>query len=359
MGNRGSEGLVQPKAHRPEAWSPGSVRGAGPLARHSRLATASVDEFCGQASKLLTAHRIRRADAVDASPFRGQVRAVQIADLQLIYLEQGVNVQVDIRDPIDYYDLMLAVSGTNELVSDRGESTQITRLHGALLSPRRRAQMRMDATYRQLHVRIERHALERRLEDLIGPVSSSPVIFDLPVDLESPRLATWMSSLRLLLSDLDQDNGMTAHPLAAASWQDLLITGLLLAQPSNFTAALHDCDPPKAHRRLLREALDYCEQRVAEPVTVGEIARHVGASVRSLQRAFQDDLGISPTNYLQSLRLARVRQDLLTADSSSPDSVTEVALRWGFVHLSRFAAAYRRRYGEAPSDTRSRARERN
>ncbi|WP_278258467.1 helix-turn-helix domain-containing protein [Nocardioides convexus] len=32
-------------------------------------------------------------------------------------------------------------------------------------------------------------------------------------------------------------------------------------------------------------------------------------------------------------------------------TVGEAASRWGFTHLGRFAAAYRGRYGVAPSDT--------
>ena len=32
-------------------------------------------------------------------------------------------------------------------------------------------------------------------------------------------------------------------------------------------------------------------------------------------------------------------------------SVTDVALRWGMTHTGRFAAAYRRKYGVAPSAT--------
>jgi AraC-like DNA-binding protein len=38
--------------------------------------------------------------------------------------------------------------------------------------------------------------------------------------------------------------------------------------------------------------------------------------------------------------------------------VSEIALRWGFGHFGRFAAEYRRRFGESPSQTLSSARRR-
>jgi AraC-like DNA-binding protein len=42
---------------------------------------------------------------------------------------------------------------------------------------------------------------------------------------------------------------------------------------------------------------------------------------------------------------------LRDADPGDGTTVTEVALRFGFAHTGRFAAAYRRRYGQAPSAT--------
>jgi AraC family ethanolamine operon transcriptional activator len=46
-----------------------------------------------------------------------------------------------------------------------------------------------------------------------------------------------------------------------------------------------------------------------------------------------------------------VRGELL---SRSADTVGDVAARWGFWHLSRFAADYRQHFGELPSATRAR-----
>ena len=54
--------------------------------------------------------------------------------------------------------------------------------------------------------------------------------------------------------------------------------------------------------------------------------------------------------YLRRQRLERVREELLVAAPGAVN-VTEVATRWGFTHLSRFAASYRAAFSENPSDT--------
>jgi AraC-like DNA-binding protein len=71
---------------------------------------------------------------------------------------------------------------------------------------------------------------------------------------------------------------------------------------------------------------------------------------RGLQDGFARHVGVSPTAYLRDVRLRRVHADLHAADPAR-HTVAEIALRWGFAHLGRFAATYRRRYGCAPSQT--------
>jgi AraC-like DNA-binding protein len=36
------------------------------------------------------------------------------------------------------------------------------------------------------------------------------------------------------------------------------------------------------------------------------------------------------------------------------ESVTEIAMQWGFTHMGRFSIEYRQRFGERPSETLSR-----
>jgi AraC-like DNA-binding protein len=46
-----------------------------------------------------------------------------------------------------------------------------------------------------------------------------------------------------------------------------------------------------------------------------------------------------------------VHEDLTGGDRAHRPTVAEVAYRWGFTHLGRFAHDYRSRYGELPSTT--------
>jgi transcriptional regulator GlxA family with amidase domain len=93
------------------------------------------------------------------------------------------------------------------------------------------------------------------------------------------------------------------------------------------------------------------ERDPAAALTAADLAHEAGTSVRSLQAAFTEHLGMSPTAYLRRVRLARAHADLRTATPGDGQSVTDIAYRWGFGHVPRFAAAYRERYGCAPSQT--------
>jgi AraC-like DNA-binding protein len=54
--------------------------------------------------------------------------------------------------------------------------------------------------------------------------------------------------------------------------------------------------------------------------------------------------------YLRDVRLHRVHADLISADADS-ETVAHIARRWGFLYLGRFAATYREKFGQTPSDT--------
>jgi transcriptional regulator GlxA family with amidase domain len=80
------------------------------------------------------------------------------------------------------------------------------------------------------------------------------------------------------------------------------------------------------------------------------LAQEVHLSVRALQEGFKRDFDTPPMTYLRQVRLRRVREAL---DEASPEAATvrAVVTRFGFVHMSRFTAAYREAFHETPALT--------
>jgi AraC family transcriptional regulator, ethanolamine operon transcriptional activator len=87
------------------------------------------------------------------------------------------------------------------------------------------------------------------------------------------------------------------------------------------------------------------------PVRLSKVSRIIGVSERGLRNAFYGVRGMSPTQYMRRERLNSVRR-VLSERSQTPPTVTDVAIDHGFYQLGHFAAAYRKAFGEAPSDTR-------
>jgi AraC-like DNA-binding protein len=109
---------------------------------------------------------------------------------------------------------------------------------------------------------------------------------------------------------------------------------------------------PAFHRVRLAEDLMHAESD--EPLSMLDLATRLGVSLRSLQLAFNEIHGASPRHVLNRIRLEKARRRFLAANGN--DQVTKVALDSGFLHLSRFAQAYARTYGERPSETLARRR---
>ena len=107
-----------------------------------------------------------------------------------------------------------------------------------------------------------------------------------------------------------------------------------------------------APSEAVRRAAGFIRMNGHEPICIGDIARAIGTSVRTLYRSFVREYGTTPMQYLKRWRLDRIRAELLSA---GPDTtVTRVAFKYGVTHLGRFAQEYSRAFGESPSETRCR-----
>jgi AraC family transcriptional regulator, ethanolamine operon transcriptional activator len=118
-----------------------------------------------------------------------------------------------------------------------------------------------------------------------------------------------------------------------------------------------EMDPtlPKGRREvprkeIIREAMDFVDQRAGEYISVQELATAAGVSERTLRTAFREYFSIGPMRFLKLRTLHQARRALLDSDCSVA-TVTEIATRFGVWEFGRFAHDYHLLFGELPSET--------
>jgi AraC-like DNA-binding protein len=104
------------------------------------------------------------------------------------------------------------------------------------------------------------------------------------------------------------------------------------------------------HAIVMRRFRRVLEENPEKALFIPEICKAIRVPERTLRLCCQEHLGISPKHYLQLRRLHLARRELRAA---APDTatVTDVATRYGFWQLGRFAVEYRSLFGETPSAT--------
>ena len=196
---------------------------------------------------------------------------------------------------------------------------------------------------------LARDRVDRELESLLGRPLDRALEFDVGMDLTTSAAAAWMHTVELVEREASRPNGLTRFPLAAVHLESLVIDGLLLAQPHNYSDALAAGATPR-RPRAVRKALELIQEQPDRPWSTAGLAARVGVSARTLQEGFASTIGVPPMMHLRAIRLDRIHAELSTAEPGSVN-VGTVAARWGFVHGGRFAAAYRRRFGCTPAET--------
>ncbi|MFW0784305.1 AraC family transcriptional regulator [Gordonia sp. CPCC 206044] len=186
-------------------------------------------------------------------------------------------------------------------------------------------------------VKIDRDFLVREVSRVTGQADA-----EIPdqLDLRAPEGASWFRLVRSIAAQPD-DDPLLSNPLVAEQLAGSLTDAFLLA-------ALPDdpSDRQMPRPRIVTRVLDALRADPARPWTAVDMAETAGVSVRRLQEGFREYVGKTPRECLTEIRLAAVHDELRTGGASS---VTDVAMKWGFTHSGRFAAAFRHRYGVAPS----------
>ncbi|MFO0616800.1 MAG: AraC family transcriptional regulator [Polyangiaceae bacterium] len=103
-------------------------------------------------------------------------------------------------------------------------------------------------------------------------------------------------------------------------------------------------DERSAHSRPVRRAVEYLRERLADPISLDDLAHHASLDKFHLCRAFRAQIGMPPHAYLTHLRVIRAKALLKQGVRA-----TDVAPRVGLYDQSQLNRHFRRIVGTTPA----------
>lgn len=323
-------------------------RGLPPaLAPHGVWAAADPAEAAMFGRDLLGLHRVH-VDGRDLGSFTATFHGALLRDVTLGYLDYSSAVRLEVLSLGDDQLVIVPASGVS-MITNGGVTVEATPVRAVVPAPGTPLTLECAEDAAHLVVRIDRPVLERHLSRLLGRTLDRPLGFEPVFDLSLPSSSRWNFAVQMLHAELFDRDTLLHQGVGLGQLEEFLMSSLLYCQRSNYTDSLTGSRRPQ--HPAVRAARDFIDRNLSRPLTVASIAAAAGVSVRTLQNQFAEELDQTPTGYLKNRRLERVRADLADTPPGIGIGVTDIATRWGFTHLGRFAIDYRGRYGESPSQT--------
>lgn len=324
-----------------------------PLRGYQLIDTADADEARDLLSEHVNPHQLQIVG--DTGQFHTEFSAVRLGSCALACLDygRGARTVVTPHQVDGMYLMHMPLRGAVDVYGAR-ERVTATPTVGAVAQPAAPFRLDWHPDSPQLLVWFDAAEVQRTLWRMLGRPAAG-LRFNLGQDLTAPPMRSWVDLIQLVSAELDRGRNLTTHPLVVRHLQHLVTSGLLVAARHSLSEQLHEVDGRQVLPRQVRQAVDWMYGHAQQPITVEEVAAAVGVGSRALQHAFRRHLDTTPSTYLRSIRLRAVYDELAATPPGSGVTVTDVATRWGFLQLGKFAAAYRRELGENPSVTLGRA----
>ncbi|NPU66099.1 AraC family transcriptional regulator [Bradyrhizobium sp. 83012] len=325
------------------------------LAAYGRVATHDVDEAAEQIGRIFCPHGLQ-PKAETARDFLALHNCAAFDGFSINYVAYGGVVTIDPGCLDRFFLVQLPFAGAASIRTAAREIATGPDCAASLLSPTLPTRMVWD-NCAQLILLLDRDLVEQRAAALSGR-AVQPVEFEPAVALTTLHGARLRAHM-LALTDLAEGLVGERRPPAAmaANWRETLLD-ILFAHPSNglSEAIRRHSGRIETLPGAVRRARDLLDAQAAEPLDLAQLAAAAGIGIRALQGGFRRHFGMSISDMLLDIRLARLNAQLMTA---APEArIIDLAFELGFTHLGRMAGAYRDKFGETPSATLQRVQRR-
>ena len=303
-----------------------------------------IDEVREQVARVFKPHKLKMIKNKGTLP--ASMRHVGKGGVSINQLGYQNEVIIDPDRLDDFFLVQIPVNGTAEIRCGNKKFVSTPEV-ASLISPTMPLDMTWSADSNQVILRLERERVERHCAQHLHKFQGKAIEFDPEFDLTTPIGRHFLLLLQAMTEALTSPYTSLMNSFALDQLESTLINALIYGQSSNLE--LDDASSQVAPY-FIKRVEEYILTHAAEAVTIECLAEKAGVGVRTLFSGFQRYRNSTPMEYLREIRLEKVHAELIS-NQYAIKSVTDVALKWGFNHLGRFAIEYKRRYGEAPSAT--------
>ena len=315
-----------------------------PLSRFGFFRTHDVDEARDALARVYAEGKLAPVGSSDS--FRHAFNVAPVGRITLTAMHWGCGMTFRAPSLDGCFDFSSIVHGTSEIRIGR-TTVDTDRDCGVVMSPSEELRIRWEVPLVSLNIKIDRAVLESHLAAVAGIELNERLAFSPAMPINGFNASVWRL-VHHVVNDMDRDKSLLSFALVGERFSETLLTALLYTQPNNYSKYLTSLCQPSGPS-YVRRAEEFMETHCDQPITTQSIANVVGVGVRTLFAGFKKHRNYTPMEFLRSVRLQRVRRDLLNATPGIP--IGQIALKWGFTHLGRFSAHYREKFGESPSET--------
>ena len=175
--------------------------------------------------------------------------------------------------------------------------------------------------------------------------------------IRNPAEVARLRTLLLQVTETIDSAPGALHPEAVANMERTLLR-TLAGVTLDGSSARERRRPLRVERSAaFRSIFGFLRTLPSGPVYVEDLCRATGLPERTLRFLFLEQFGESPVRVLRARRLC-LAYEAFQEPGVGMKQIRQVAGGYGFWHMGQFAADYRELFGERPSDTLRRARQR-
>lgn len=279
------------------------------------------------------------------SPFHTFANSYENPDFQLFYFSYSEDVVLDaVADNPHYW---LAVPVSIQPLGPSHKHITLQRGSARLASPGSPDPLHLKGGAESLGLCLNDHTIKKYAEPYFGEYLNRSIVFDPRFDVSNTVDRTIGQMIAMLVEEEQIDASILHDSRCTGSFVESVVSTLLLYAPHSHSVLLETRNHAPAPRDVKR-VIDYIQAYPHHVITLPLLVEIANVPGRTLNEHFRAFTGLSPMAYVNRTRLQCVRRELI---SGNAQSVTKVAIKFGFYHLGRFSKKYLKAFGELPSET--------